>query len=45
LRRADAAVLAAGGGALVEELAGLRPVKAVRLLGEDLALFGDERGR
>jgi phenylpropionate dioxygenase-like ring-hydroxylating dioxygenase large terminal subunit len=31
--------------ALVEELDGPRPVKAVRLLGEDLVLFRDEEGR
>ena len=31
--------------ALVEELDGPRPVKAVRLLGEDLVLFRDEQGR
>lgn len=31
--------------ALVEELAGERPVKAVRVLGEDLVLFRDEAGR
>jgi nitrite reductase/ring-hydroxylating ferredoxin subunit len=31
--------------ALVEELDGARPVKAVRLLGEDLVLFRDEQGR
>ncbi len=31
--------------ALAEELAGPRPVKAVRLLGEDLVLFRDEAGR
>jgi len=31
--------------ALVDELAGNRPVKAVRLLGEDLVLFRDTRGR
>jgi nitrite reductase/ring-hydroxylating ferredoxin subunit len=31
--------------ALVDELAGDRPVKAVRLLGQDLVLFKDERGR
>src|SRR6185436_8684431 len=31
--------------ALVDELAGNRPVKAVRLLGEDLVLFKDDRGR
>ena len=31
--------------ALVDELAGNRPVKALRLLGEDLVLFRDERGR
>ncbi len=31
--------------ALVEELAGPRPVKAVRLLGEDLVLFRDDQGR
>ena len=31
--------------ALVEELEGERRVKAVRLLGEDLVLFRDERGR
>lgn len=31
--------------ALVDELAGNRPVKAVRLLGEDLVIFRDERGR
>ena len=31
--------------ALVEELAGPRPVKAVRLLGESLVLFRDEQGR
>ncbi|MCC6780302.1 MAG: aromatic ring-hydroxylating dioxygenase subunit alpha [Hyphomicrobiales bacterium] len=31
--------------ALVEELAGNRPIKPVRLLGEDLVLFRDEQGR
>jgi phenylpropionate dioxygenase-like ring-hydroxylating dioxygenase large terminal subunit len=31
--------------ALVDELAGPRPVKPVRLLGEDLVLFRDEAGR
>lgn len=31
--------------ALVEELAGNRPVKPVRLLGENLVLFRDDRGR
>jgi phthalate 4,5-dioxygenase oxygenase subunit len=31
--------------ALVDELAGNRPLKAVRLLGEDLVLFRDEQGR
>src|SRR5579875_757261 len=31
--------------ALVEELADPRPVKAVRVLGEDFVLFRDERGR
>ena len=31
--------------ALVDELAGPRPVKAVRLLGENLVLFRDEQGR
>ena len=31
--------------ALAEELAGSRPVKAVRLMGEDLVLFRDEEGR
>lgn len=31
--------------ALVEELAGPRPCKAVRLLGQDLVLFRDEHGR
>src|SRR5262245_22639965 len=31
--------------ALVEELAERRPVKPVRLLGEDLVLFRDEQGR
>jgi nitrite reductase/ring-hydroxylating ferredoxin subunit len=31
--------------ALADELEGERPVKAVRLLGEDLVLFRDERGR
>ncbi len=31
--------------ALKEELAGPRPVKALRLLGEDLVLFRDEAGR
>jgi len=31
--------------ALVEELSPRRPVKAVRLLGEDLVLFRDEQGR
>ncbi len=31
--------------ALVDELAGNRPVKPVRLLGEDLVLFRDDRGR
>jgi phthalate 4,5-dioxygenase oxygenase subunit len=31
--------------ALVEELAEERPVRAVRLLGEDFVLFRDERGR
>src|SRR5579872_2332041 len=31
--------------ALVDELAGNRPVKPVRLLGEDLVLFRDPQGR
>jgi len=31
--------------ALVEEIAGNRPVKAVKLLGEDLVMFRDDRGR
>ncbi|MBX6326966.1 MAG: aromatic ring-hydroxylating dioxygenase subunit alpha [Pseudolabrys sp.] len=31
--------------ALVDELVGNRPVKAVRLFGEDLVMFRDERGR
>ena len=31
--------------ALAEELAGIRPVKAVRVLGQDLVLFCDESGR
>jgi phthalate 4,5-dioxygenase len=31
--------------ALAEELAGSRPVKAVRLMGEELVLFRDEEGR
>ncbi len=31
--------------ALVDELAGNRPVKPVRLLGEDLVLFRDDQGR
>ena len=31
--------------ALVDELAGNRPVKPVRLLGEDLVLFKDDKGR
>src|SRR5919201_6468913 len=31
--------------ALVDELAGNRPVKPVRLMGEDLVLFRDEKGR
>src|SRR5262249_8012782 len=31
--------------ALVDELAGNRPVKALRLLGEDLVLFRDDKGR
>jgi len=31
--------------ALVDELAGNRPIKPVRLLGEDLVLFRDDRGR
>src|SRR5579883_3151919 len=31
--------------ALAEELTGSRPVKAVRLLGEDFVLFKDEQGR
>jgi hypothetical protein len=31
--------------ALAEELAGPRPVKAVRLMGQDLVLFRDEAGR
>ncbi len=31
--------------ALVDELAGNRPVKAVRLLGENLVMFKDEQGR
>src|ERR1044072_7938371 len=31
--------------ALVDELAGNRPVKALRLLGEDLVLFRDDQGR
>ena len=31
--------------ALADELQGPRPAKAVRLLGEELVLFRDERGR
>src|SRR5215472_14508449 len=31
--------------ALVDELSGNRPVKPVRLLGEDLVMFRDEKGR
>ena len=31
--------------ALVDELSGNRPLKAVRLLGEDLVIFKDEQGR
>ena len=31
--------------ALVDELSGNRPVKPVRLLGEDLVAFKDEQGR
>ena len=31
--------------ALVDELSGNRPVKPVRLFGEDLVIFKDERGR
>src|ERR1700694_80818 len=31
--------------ALVDELAGNRPVKPVRLLGEDLVAFKDDKGR
>jgi phthalate 4,5-dioxygenase oxygenase subunit len=31
--------------ALVDELSGNRPVKPVRLMGEDLVIFRDERGR
>ncbi len=31
--------------ALVDELQGARPVKAIKLLGEDLVLFRDEHGR
>ena len=31
--------------ALVDELSGNRPIKPVRLLGEDLVIFQDERGR
>jgi phenylpropionate dioxygenase-like ring-hydroxylating dioxygenase large terminal subunit len=31
--------------ALADELAGNRPIKPVRLMGEDLVLFRDERGR
>jgi phenylpropionate dioxygenase-like ring-hydroxylating dioxygenase large terminal subunit len=31
--------------ALVDELSGNRPIKPVRLLGEDLVIFRDERGR
>ena len=31
--------------ALVDELTGPRPVKAIKLLGEDLVLFRDEQGR
>jgi len=31
--------------ALIDELAGNRPLKPLRLLGEDLVLFRDERGR
>jgi hypothetical protein len=31
--------------ALVDELSGNRPIKPVRLMGEDLVLFRDERGR
>src|SRR3954467_1967809 len=32
-------------GALVDQLPGARPVKAVKLLGENLVLFRDEQGR
>ena len=31
--------------ALVDELAGNRPVKPVRLFGEDLVIFKDDQGR
>ena len=31
--------------ALMDELVGNRPVKAVRLMGEDLVVFRDEQGR
>ncbi|HEU5444421.1 MAG TPA: aromatic ring-hydroxylating dioxygenase subunit alpha, partial [Pseudolabrys sp.] len=31
--------------ALVDELLGNRPVKPVRLLGEDLVIFKDDKGR
>ena len=31
--------------ALVDELQGPRPVKAIKLLGENLVLFRDEQGR
>src|SRR4026208_2143930 len=31
--------------ALVDELSGNRPVKPVRLFGEDLVIFKDEKGR
>ncbi|HEY0315958.1 MAG TPA: Rieske 2Fe-2S domain-containing protein, partial [Sphingomonas sp.] len=31
--------------ALIEELDGPRPLKAVKLLGQDLVLFRDEEGR
>ena len=31
--------------ALVDELAGNRPVKPLRLLGEDLVVFKDDKGR
>src|SRR5690606_13462308 len=32
-------------GALAEELNGVKPVKAVRLLGQDMVLFRDDKGQ